>query len=124
MLVLQDVRYFKDLTTQWLNAWKHRDQEQLEFLLAEEFLFFSTLKNKCLDKSDWLYILLACYQLDEWEVEFYNAQVYDNTAIVVYKLHVKVKPNYTGEAEKYIVTDTWSLIGDQWKFVFHEPVPV
>src|SRR6266700_659463 len=122
MLLQQDVRFFRDRTVMWMDAWKKRDQEKLECLLSDNFIFLSTIRNKCLNRNDFLHVIMECFHLVAHDIDFLNISTHENTAIVVYRLSVRVKPNYTGEPEKYFVTDVWSLAGDQWKLVLHEPI--
>jgi Domain of unknown function (DUF4440) len=120
-----DAQFFKNLSHQWMNAWKERDQVQLELLVADDFYFISkTIRGLSLGKQDWLHMVLDVYALDDYLLVFINIVIYEHTAVVIYQALLSSRPNYNGEPEKYLVTDVWTYHEQRWQAVSRLPIPL
>lgn len=125
MVVKPDIQFFKDLSYDWMNAWKQRNHNQLDRLLAEDFSYIiKTKKSLRMDKVEWLRMALELYQLLDFQIDFITVTVHDHTAVVVYRIVMNARPNYTGEPEQYFMTDVWSSHNGQWQAISRQPMPL
>ncbi len=125
MALKPDAQFFKELTLQWMNAWKDRDRASLEHLLADNFNYISrNRKDLCMNKAEWLQMALEIYRLDKFEVDFISITVHEHACVVLYRTRQYARPNYTGEPEEFFVTDVWGNEGDRWKAITRQPMPV
>src|SRR5882724_6169379 len=108
-----DAQFFKDLSLEWMEAWKGRDKKRLNSILADDFLYISRMvKDMCVGKKEWLRMTMELYKLESYKLEFVCLKIREQLAIVVYKQTMKTSPDHTGESTLHIVTDVWTL-GDQ-----------
>ena len=118
-------QFFKNLSHEWMKAWKDRDQATLELLVADDFCFISkSYRGLSLSKQEWLRMVLDVYVLDEYQLIFLNIVIHQYTAIITYQVLLSSRPNYTGEPEKHLVTDVWSYHQDRWQAVSRLPIPL
>ena len=125
MLPKPEPQYFKDLSTEWMEAWKMRNKEKLIELVAEDFLYISRMvKGMCFGKKEWLRMCMELYELESYQLQFIRCHIQENLAIVLYKLTMRTMPDHTGEHGLHIVTDVWALTDQRWQAISRQPVQI
>jgi biotin synthase-related radical SAM superfamily protein len=125
MLPTPDAQFFKDLSREWMEAWKSRNKEKLNNLVAEDFLYISRMvKGMCVGKKEWLRMAMELYVLESYELQYIKVAIQAQAAIVIYKQIMKTRPDHTGESTLHIVTDVWALVGGRWQAISRQPVQI
>ena len=52
-------QFFMDLSFEWMDAWKTRNVDKLNLLVAEDFFFISPMvKGMCFGKKEWIRMVI------------------------------------------------------------------
>jgi hypothetical protein len=125
MLPKPEPQFFKDLSVEWMDAWKIRNRTKLQEMVSDDFLYISRMvKGMCFGKKEWLRMCMELYELESYDMLFIRHSIQERLAIVLYKLTMRTKPDHTGEHGMHLVTDVWALIDHRWQAVSRQPVQI
>jgi len=110
-------KLFLDLETQWMEAWKNKDVETAQKILADDFTLTSSLSSGGLvDKEDWI-AKLAIYDCTAFRFDKIKVRVYGNTAVVNSWFHQEATANGKDWSGDFLITDVWVMKTDHWQVV-------
>ncbi|HMH21146.1 MAG TPA: nuclear transport factor 2 family protein [Puia sp.] len=125
MPVKPEQQLFKDLTIEWMEAWKCRDKKKLNHILAADFVYITRLvKGMWVGKKEWLRLTMELYEVESYELEFICLNIQEHLAIIVYKQVMKAIPDHTGDATLHLVTDVWTKDGERWRAISRQTVQI
>ena len=110
-------KLFLDLETQWMEAWKNKDVETVQKILADDFTLTSSLSSGGLvDKEDWI-AKLAIYDCKEFRFDKMQVRVYNNTSVVNSWFHQDASANGKDWSGDFLITDVWVMKDEHWQVV-------
>ena len=118
-----DEQAIRELEATLFNAFLSHDCDTANRILADDFIF-TTPQNKSLTKEEWLAELASGdYRFVQMDLDEMCVQLNENVAIVSARLEVSsekmidkpsAKEGYTG---KYLYTNVYRKIGNDWRMV-------
>ena len=110
-------KLFLDLETEWMEAWKNKDVETVQKILADDFTLTSSLSSGGLvDKEDWI-AKLAIYDCKAFRFDKIKVRVYGNTAVVNSWFHQEATANGKDWSGDFLMTDVWVMKTERWQVV-------
>ena len=120
-----ETEMFQKLYNNLMNAWLEADEDTLDYLTDDEFLFVSnTIRNFHLDKTSWMEMLLQRFQLKSYKLDIKMARVRDCVATVLTHMSILSSINYSGVPHEYLVTDTWKCTNGIWRLFSRQVSPL
>jgi ketosteroid isomerase-like protein len=114
----KDVKALKDLSIQWMDAWRTKDSVKLEQILAPDYrLVFAAPTVQIVPRSKWMQVALHGYDCESFKYLDFDIRVYGNTAIVQSTYEQKAVLNGTDRSGKFMITDVWVKTKGQWQVV-------
>ena len=109
---------FRVLESNWMTAWKNRDESTLRNVLADEFTLTSSLsKGNLVDKEEWIDKAMNHYECREFSIEKLRVHLYENTAVVNISFRQEAMANGKDWSGDFLLTDVWVRKNDQWQVV-------
>jgi len=114
----KDIQKLKDLSIEWMDAWKAKDSAKLESILAPDFrLVFTAPTMKVMPRSKWMPLSLHGYDCEWFKYLEFDIRVYGNTAVVQSEYEQKAILNGTDRSGKFLLTDVWVKNKGRWQVV-------
>jgi ketosteroid isomerase-like protein len=109
---------FIELETQWMNAWKTKDEPAMRKILAEDFTLTSSLSSgEVVTKEMWIDKALHQYSCDSFSIDKLTARVYGRTAVLNISFHQKATANGKDWSGDFLITDVWVQHETGWQVV-------
>lgn len=109
---------FTDLETQWMNAWKDKDEATARKLVADEFTLASSLSaGNLVNKEEWIDKAMHHYHCHEYSINKLQSRVYGNTAVLNILFHQSATANGKDWSGDFLLTDVWVLKDENWQVV-------
>jgi hypothetical protein len=109
---------FLDFETQWMNAWKNKDEASARKIIADEFTLTSSLTTgDLIDKEEWIEKVLHNFDCKDLRIDKMQARVYDNTAVLNVWLHQEAVVNGKDWNGDFLLTDIWVQKKENWQVV-------
>lgn len=107
-----------DLETQWMNAWKERNEPAARSFLADDFTLASSLSTgELVNKEQWIEKAMHNYECRNFRIEKLVAKQYGNTAIVTLWFFQDATANGQDWSGLFLLTDIWVHQNDRWQVV-------
>lgn len=114
----KDIQTLKDLSIEWMDAWRTKDSIKLERILAPDYrLVFAAPTVQVVPRSKWMQVALHGYDCESFKYLDFDIRVYGNTAIVQSTYEQKAILNGTDRSGKFMITDVWVKNKGQWQVV-------
>ena len=109
---------FIDLETQWMNAWKNKDETTARKIIADEFTLTSSLSmGELTNKEDWIERAIHDYNCKDFRIDRLEARVYDKTAVLNIWFHQDAVANGKDWSGNFLLTDVWVERDQNWQIV-------
>ena len=109
---------FFELETEWMTAWKNKDEATVRRLIADDFTLTSTLSTgELVNKETWIDKALHQYDCKEFKIDKLNSRVYGKTAVLNIWFQQIATANGKDWSGNFLITDIWVLNGKQWQVV-------
>ncbi len=105
------------LQNDWMDAWRRRDREALERILAEDFTLTSVITDDLVNKATWLKTALGPAVCKEFRYEKFHIQLYGDTAVVKSRYHQQGTLDGKDWSGDFLLTDVWIRRNGVWKVV-------
>ena len=109
---------FLMLETQWMNAWKNKDEDSIRKILSDDFTLTSTLSTgELVEKEAWIEKALHHYVCKDFRFDKIKVRVYGNTAIVNSWYYQDASANGMDWSGHFLITDVWVNQHEAWQVV-------
>lgn len=114
------------LSVDLMAAWKSADRNAFSQMVHEDFVLVNdTMKNYCIDKSQWINILFDKFHLVTFNYDFFRTDFHcdGKMAIIISRLSIHTTPHYSTAHRFYLNTDVWSNPNkkeDEWKLLMRK----
>jgi Domain of unknown function (DUF4440) len=109
---------FLELETEWMNAWKNKDEKTARKLIADEFTLVSSVSTgNLIDKEEWLKNVLHNFDCKDLRIDKLQARIYNNTAVLNIWLHQEAVVNGQDWNGDFLLTDVWIQKNENWQVV-------
>jgi ketosteroid isomerase-like protein len=111
-------KQFLDLETQWMTAWKDKDEKAVREIVSDDFTLTSTLSTgELADKETWIDKALHHYHCKYFRFDKVKVRVYENTAIVNSWFYQEATANGKDWSGNFLITDVWVATNGVWQVV-------
>ena len=109
---------FIRLETEWMNAWKNKDETKARRMMADDFTLTSSLsEGELVDKKTWIQKAIHQYDCKSFKIEKLQVRVYENTAVLNIWFWQDASANGKDWSGKFLLTDIWVKGKEDWKVV-------
>ena len=109
---------FVDLETEWMNAWKDKDEAAARRIIADEFTLTSSLSmGELTNKEDWIERAIHHYDCKGFRIDKLEARIYDKTAVLNIWFHQEAVANGKDWSGDFLLTDVWVERDQNWQIV-------
>ncbi len=109
---------FIELETEWMNAWKNKDEAKARELIADEFTLISSLTTgDIISKDEWIEKVLRNFDCKMLNITRQKVRVYDKTAILNIWLRQEAIVNGKEWNGDFLLTDIWVQKNKNWQVV-------
>lgn len=109
---------FFDLETEWMNAWKNKDEATARKLIADEFTLTSSLTTgDLINKDEWIEKILHKLECKDLRIDKLQTRVYDKTAVLNIWFHQEAIVNGKEWNGDFLLTDVWIQKNEGWQAV-------
>jgi hypothetical protein len=118
MIVIDDSQTLTELQHRWMEAWRRRDRDTLELILAHDFaLTVSTDPAKPIARADWLRLALGPYRCDSFTYQSMTVRVLGSLAIVASRYRQQASVGDADRSGEFFLTDVWRRTEASWQVV-------
>jgi hypothetical protein len=109
---------FIELETQWMTAWKNKDEVTARKLIADEFTLTSSLSTgNLVYKEEWIEKAMHHYHCTDFLINKLESRVYDKTAVLNIWFSQQATANGKDWSGDFLLTDIWVQKNDSWQVV-------
>ncbi|HKC34518.1 MAG TPA: nuclear transport factor 2 family protein [Chitinophagaceae bacterium] len=109
---------FLELETNWMNAWKNKDEAAARKIIADEFTLTSSLSTgELVDKDEWIERVLRKLDCKVLRIDKLQARVYNKTAVLNIWFHQEAIVNGKDWNGNFLLTDVWVQKNENWQVV-------
>lgn len=105
------------LEDQWMDAWRRRDREACDRILAEEFLLTSSLGGEVFNKAQWLEGAMGPIECQSFSFDKVDVRVYGDAAVVHSEYAQRATARGQDWSGRFRITDVWVKRDDRWQVV-------
>ena len=110
--------HFTRLETEWMNAWKNKDESRVRQLMAEDFTLTSSLSSgELVDKESWIEKAMHQYSCKSFSINQIKVRLYGNTAVLNIRFCQEAEANGRDWSGEFLLTDVWIQIQGNWQVV-------
>lgn len=107
---------FTRLETEWMNAWKNKDEPTARKIVADEFTLASSLSGgKLVTREEWMEKAMHHYDCKSFTIESLRVTLYENTAVVNLWFWQDATANGKDWSGNFLLTDVWIKRNQDWQ---------
>ena len=111
-----DDQTLRDLENQWTEAFKARDQQKLNRILANDFIFTDD-EGKVYDKPQYIEVVMKMIEVESYEIDDIITRVYGDTGVVAGRWTGKFSIEGKAASGAFRFTDTFVRRQGRWQAI-------
>jgi len=116
---------FFELETNWMNAWKNKDEATARKIIAEDFALTSGLTTGGLVyKEAWIKNAMHGFDCQSFGFDTIRVRMYGNTAVLNIWYHQVATINGKDWSGSSLLTDVWVNRNGAWQIVARHATPL
>jgi hypothetical protein len=116
---------FLSLETQWMNAWKNKDEVTARKIMSDDFALTSGLTTgELVYKEVWIDHAMHGFVCESFSFDTIKVRIYGNTAVLNIWYHQTASINGRDWSGYSLLTDVWVRKNDDWQVVARHATPL
>jgi ketosteroid isomerase-like protein len=105
------------LQHEWMDAWRRRDREALERILAPEFILTSARSDRLMPRDLWLETAMTRASAESFRYDDFRVDVFGDAAVVRSRLSQVATVDGEPWNDTFMLTDVWIRRDGRWQVV-------
>ena len=116
---------FFDLETNWMNAWKNKDEATARKIISDDFALTSGLTTgELVYKETWIDHAMHGFDCQSFGFDSIKVRTYGNTAVLNVWYHQVATINGKDWSGNALLTDVWVKKNGEWQVVARATTPL
>jgi len=110
--------FFIGLETEWMNAWKNKDEAAARKIIADEFTLTSSLSGgELTNKEQWIDKAMNAYTCKSFKIDKLELRTYGEAAVLNIWFSQEAEANGKDWSGSFLLTDVWVKKKNEWQVV-------